>query len=226
MADVWQLIKTGDYLRACELADVEAAREPSSLLPLRNKVVALLQLRRYEEAERLGGRIIEVRGGETESDFVFVGIALWFQYRHREAIVVWKEARENKYTDAAGGVRIPLLLFYGSLQQNDDELRAGSLQMLKKRAAVKAWPGPLAGFITGHFSETELLARVTREKILRERHLCQAAFSIGLSRKSQGDLGGAIESMESACSQGPVSLLEAEYFLARWECEQAGRTPQ
>jgi len=72
---VWALIEAGQYEQACHLADREAAASPS-LLPLRNKVLALLNLRRFDEAEALSKLIIERRGGETESDFTMLGIAL------------------------------------------------------------------------------------------------------------------------------------------------------
>jgi len=67
-------------------------------------IFTLFHLRRYKEALKLANRIIEIRGGETDWDFLFSGIAHWLLNQKTEAIEQWGNTEEAAYKDAAGGV--------------------------------------------------------------------------------------------------------------------------
>src|SRR4029077_9107686 len=161
------------------LADQEFSKS-SSLLPLRNKVFALLRLRRYGEAARLCEEIIRLRSGEVDSDFIFFGVSRWMDERYGDALNAWQTASDTKFTDAAGGVQIWLLTLFGAIKLGDTALGKRAETKLKKklskRAAIANWPGPIARFAVGESTVEELLAAVDAEPTLRARELCQAEF--------------------------------------------------
>ncbi len=222
MSTVWDLVKEGKYEDACVAADREAAKS-LSLGPLRNKVYALLHLERYEETAKLCLDLIERRKGETDSDFISLGICHWVLGRHDEAVAAWQAACKTKYTDAAGGVGPPLFLIYASSKLGDKKLRGKCITQLRRRFKSRAacnWPGPLAGFAIGKLTEEEVRAAVDSTPILRERQTCQAAFHIGVQRWIDGDEAGFFEHMQECQEQGAISPLEEEYYLARAELAQ------
>jgi hypothetical protein len=106
---VWDLISEGNYLDACQRAD-EDFQATVSLLPLRNKVLALLQLHKYDDAVALSEYIVDKDHGESDYDFQFMGTAKWLSGKRDSSVAIWKSALETKYTDAAGGVEVPLLI--------------------------------------------------------------------------------------------------------------------
>jgi hypothetical protein len=211
---VWDMVKNGDYEGACRAADEEFARTASPL-PLRNKVFALLCLRRYQEAVSLAQFVRDEQQGEVQTDFLFIGVGCWLQGRQAEAVRAWLGATSAKYTDAAGGVTEFLLTHYAAVRAGDEPLRKKMerrLQAKTKRSGE--WPSALAEFVVGKLTEKELLSRMSDNPILRTRQLCQAEFHIGVMRLARGDEGGFLESMGRSCSQGPSSLLELEHYLA------------
>lgn len=65
------LIKAGEFQKACVRADTEFGAS-GNIFPLRNKVIALLQLDKVDEAIRLSEEIIGLNAGSTDSDFIGV----------------------------------------------------------------------------------------------------------------------------------------------------------
>jgi len=219
MSSIWDIVKIGKYEEACLAADREFA-ETQSLSPLRNKVFALLCLEKYDEVIRLSNDIIIKANGESDGDFVFLGVAHWLLGRYRDAVTVWERATDTKYTDAAGGVGIQLLLFYASVKLQDDKLKACALKQLQtlcKHPTANNWPGPLAGLVLGKLQEADVRSKMSKQPILKARQTCQAAFYIGTMQIASQDMHGYIEHMRESCGQGGACLLEQEYYLARDE---------
>src|SRR5579871_1590219 len=111
MESVWDLIESGEFAAACRLADEQSASS-TSLLPKRNKVIALLNLGKLEQAAELSRAIIATNGGSTDSDFHRLGVALWLQGEFDGAIAAWQAGSDTDYTDAARGVKNCLLRLY------------------------------------------------------------------------------------------------------------------
>ena len=109
MVSAWDLIKEHRFEDARVAADAEYARS-GSLLPLRNKVLALLCLREYDKAAALSTAIID-RDSQTDSDYIFLGVSQWLRGQHDAAVASWHAALRTKYADAAGGVEAPLFLY-------------------------------------------------------------------------------------------------------------------
>jgi hypothetical protein len=216
MATAWELVKAGEYQRACELADVEASRT-STLPPLRSKICAFLQLGQFKESERLSELIIQKEAHESASDFIFKGVAQWLQGRAADAIDSWKRSEKAKYADAAGGVKSYLLLHYAAVLTVDRSLRDSAARSLDRFSNVRAWPAPLAGFVLGRLSKEEVYGKMTAQPVLRARQMCQAQFYFGVAHLEVGEPERAREAFSLACSQNRSSLLEPEFFLASFE---------
>jgi len=219
--DIWRLIQEGHFEEACKIADSEYAQSKNLLL-LRNKVYALFHLKKYEEAYQLGNSIIEVNGGESDVDFVFSGIALWLLDRKKEAIERWGNTEEAHYKDAAGGVDVQVLLYFGAVKTGDGKLKTNVLKVIRKLVKPKrngGWPTPLGAYILGEITEEELYSRIVSIPILRERQLCQAHFVVAIKELEKGNTSGYLKGLADCISYGPPSYLEQFYYLAKGELE-------
>jgi hypothetical protein len=215
--DVWECLQNGRFVDACDAADKEFA-DSSSILPLRNKVYALLSLSRFDETIELCNRIITLTHGSTDSDFIMLGVAKWILRQPQEAIETWSGAKNTKYTDAAGGIEIYLLLFFASIIRGDDAMRdriAKKLRQLCRRGEIGNWPAPIAAFLLRDLTEDQLLELVARQGSLRAKQLCQALFYIGVLKLAAGDRLGFMDCMRNCCEHGSSVLTKQEYYLAR-----------
>lgn len=223
VSDAWELVKTGKFKEALDVADREAA-ESGSELPLRNKVLALLNLHEYAEAAKLCEQIIDRVKGESDSDFIWLGVALWLSGRHTDASAAWRSGEKAKYTDAAGGIEIPLLLCFAASRTKNEALAANSTRWLKrvsKQSRAKAWPAPIGQYVLGTLDEPELRHLVSPNPLLRQKQMCQLEFYVGARLLASGDADGFRIRMKESCSQGPVSLQQHEYYLGKGEWDRS-----
>lgn len=215
--DVWSLIANEDFKEACNEADLEF-KETKSIFPLRNKVYALFHLSMYSEALELLEKIIQLEKGESDSDYIFTGIAYWLLDRKKDAVNIWQEGEKCIYTDAAGGVELQLFLYFASTFLSDDVLKNAVKKSLKKLVKLKSatnFPAPLGSYILEELSETELLSYVTNVPILRERQLCQADFTIAIKKLEFGNQEEYMKKLNDCVSYGSSSYLSKMYYLAK-----------
>lgn len=202
-------------------------RSPSEFLH-NNRGMAYLHLGMYDAA-LADFKLAEARCSDflpTACDGVRSGVAQWMAGRHQEAIATWFAGVEARlagtvqYGDAAGGVTVGNLLFFGGVSLGLSDAITSATQLLRKRLRTKqsaAWPGPTSRYLLGMISESEMLAAVSAVPILRERHLCQARFYCGVRALADGDRAKYLESMREASKWGRVAKLEEEYYLALHE---------
>ena len=137
-----------------------------------------------------------------------------------EAVSRWIEAqRVKRYTDAAGGLKVPMLLNYAALRLNDAALAKKARARINKRCGsgqAVNWPGPLGRFVLGEIDEQELLALVTPQPILHEREMCTACFWIGMAAMKT-DQSRSLQLMTQATTYAPAAYVEHEYYLAKGE---------
>jgi lipoprotein NlpI len=138
----------------------------------------------------------------------------WLLGNHIQAIEIWKNATDTKYTDAAGGVEIPLLLFFASVFCSDGKLKEQSISKLEDYID-NIWPGPIAAFVLGKISEEELWSKMSQQSILKAKQICQASFYMAIVQYELGNKKGFVKYLQQACGQGTVTLMKHEYFLAR-----------
>ena len=216
MGKAWELVRAGCFEDACAAADEEYAAT-HSLLPLRNKLCALLSLRRYEDSIALSNRILELDGRQSQTDYLFLGTGLWLSGKHKEATAAWSSGNDTKYADAAGGVEAPLMLLYAAIQLGRNDLQEQALRRLQTLATgtpAKNWPGPLAKFVCDQITEREALTAVSKIELLREKQMCQVMFCIGMIKLRGNDRRGFLEAMRQACSLGGACRSKCEFYLA------------
>jgi hypothetical protein len=217
--DVWSLIQAGLFEEACKKADVEYEVTKDVFL-LRNKVYALLHSEKYQECILVTHKIIDLRNGETDSDFVFCGIANWLVGNKAEAVQQWHNGKNCKYTDAAGGVELQVILYFASISMADETLKSGVVKTLKKLLKSKrsiSWPGPLGQYILGEITEEVLFANTSNIPILKERQLCQANFAVAIKELEKGNTIEYKKKLQESIGYGSPSYLEQVFYLAKGE---------
>jgi tetratricopeptide (TPR) repeat protein len=223
MSSVWNLIKNGRFREASVLAE-ELYAQTRDILCLRNEVLALLNLNEFEDAIELSKRIIQLRSGDTDSDHIFLGDALWLSFRHAEALRAWQDGTQSEYRDAAGGLEITLLQYYAAVRLGDAQLLSKcevSLRDIHRRAS-QIWPSPLSGYLLNRTSAGELSSVMSASPILKAKQICQASFYFGVVAWRQFGRPAAKPFFADATSQGVVTLTKQEYYLARHEVSEAG----
>lgn len=217
--DVWILITEDRFEEALEQADRQY-EQTGDLSVLRNKLYALFQLERYEECIYLSKEIISLRNGETDSDFVFLGIAYWILGKELEAIGTWKEGENSKFTDGAGGIESQTLQYFASIKRSDKELQSQVLKKINKILKGKRsfnWPGAIGRYLSEGWDDEKLLSYVMGIPILKERQLCQAYFAIAIKRLEEGSISEYQRNLEISTSFGANAYLEKMYYLAKGE---------
>jgi len=221
---VWDLIKAQKFAEACTEADAEFTRN-GDIFSLRNKVFALLQLKRFDEAASVAQRIIDMTEGSTDADFIFLGVARWLNHDSSGAINAWQAGTHSKYADAAGGVEIPMLLLFAASKVDDAALRKQALETLQKSVSAESivnWPGPIAKYLVGLSSERELMHAIDSQSTLHEKQKCQAEFYLGVKCFNNRDQTGFRNNMKLCADHDIVSVVKPEFHLARGECKNFG----
>jgi lipoprotein NlpI len=229
--DAWTLFKNDRHADAAAAYTQEIHSSPSPPV-FNNRGLAYLNLGDFDAALS-DFRSADALDGSSEHAPSFCGVALWLGGFAQDAITAWSAgveaalAGEIRYADAAGGVTIGNLLMFAGVRCDNSDAKKLATRLLRKRLRAKqsaAWPGPVSRYLLGDSSEADLLSRVSRVPILRERELCQALFYTGVRALSVGDAPEFARAMNEAVQFGRVVKLEAEYYLALHENRQHAST--
>jgi hypothetical protein len=149
-----------------------------------------------------------------------------------------------KYADAAGGMTQGLLLYYmavtaripAEISYALDYLRnrVENLRKLVKERLSRSWPCPVAQFLLGDVGFDAVMQEVERKASLavpdaaarfeigRRNRLMLAMFYDGVKSRAEGEETHCLSRMQEAYLLENSSI---EWFLARYEIEQAGGRP-
>jgi hypothetical protein len=180
--------------------------------------LALLELRRFEEA----ARVFEEAEGAQESGTMleFAGAARWLSGDRTQAADRWIAALDAGHEGPAGGVKPPALLYYAGLRMPDDRyvLRGKRLLgKLWKPKIARVWPGPVAGYLLGHVEERLFVEDGYEDPDLEARRSTSALFWAGVNT---GDAAAARKYFEASAAIEGRSALEVEHHLAKGELGQ------
>lgn len=131
-----------------------------------------------------------------------------------------------------------LLLYYMGATANQPDQMEFALNYMRKRLkgrfAFKYWPAPVARYYLGEIPFSEVLAAATGERelaratdvaradLLTRRRLCGVLFHDGVRSRVKGAEDQCLIRMRQCCAlENP--LIEHEWYLARYEVEQAAR---
>ena len=139
------------------------------------------------------------------------------------------------YGDLAGAVTEGLLLYAMGVSARDEEAIAFALKYLRnrvKRKAIRNWPGPVARYYLGQLEFTDVLIAATgmpdvanaiwiaKTDLLKRRQLCAALFHDGIKSRAEGFEDHCMFRMRE-CFSLEDPIIESEWYLARYEVEQA-----
>jgi hypothetical protein len=150
--------------------------------------------------------------------FGMAGAAKWCLDETDVAVSQWRAGLDADYADAAGGVRLPMLLFTTAVMMPATFPRAAAVGILEERARdprIGAWPGPLARFVVGQFDERGLAEHLTgiNENDTALRHW-QAGFYKGILDLARGNRYGFVDAMLT-CVHSAVDGARTERFFTR-----------
>jgi hypothetical protein len=218
---VWALIQNGHFEKACQKADTEYDKT-KDILHLRNKVYALMQLKKYEECVILTHQLIKLRNGETDTDFIFCGIANWLLNRREQAKVLWEHAMQCLYSDSAGGLETQVFLYFASIKTADEILKKQTIERINKIFKSKKsinWPGPIAAYLVDRLSSDLLLSSISEIPVIKQRQLCQTYFVIAIKELQKGKSEEYKNNLEESIGYGSSTYLEQMYYLAKGELD-------
>ncbi|MFO0881752.1 MAG: tetratricopeptide repeat protein [Gemmataceae bacterium] len=245
MTSPWDLLQSGHYEAAVKEYSRLCAEEGGTFY-LFNRGIAYLLLGNFDAAQNDFRQIIDEEPTRpSAAAFCFVGIAQWHLNQPQEAITTWRAGLNARYSDAAGGVEIPVLLLYAGWRMGHPAVEAEALSLLQtlwgqhcrrhKRVnrgtntstddfvhpGLLTWPGPLAPLYLGEIdsSMVQKVVDQTSPPTLQERYQCAVNFHLGLVAGRQGDRDAFQRGMRR-CAASRRGLLEAEFYLARWEVDR------
>jgi lipoprotein NlpI len=229
----WVLLRRGNAEEAIlQIQDAYSRQpNPSNIMELG---VAYLWLGNYQAAWEHFYDVLQTYPRSMSVFYGMCGAAKWCMDEPDKAVSQWRAGLNAQYADAGGaGVRLPLLLYFGSVVNSSVFSRTEAEGLLAEKASdprAQNWLGPLAGFVTGRIDENELQKRCTGGNEADTRSgLWLADFYAGVVEMGRGNVAGFKEAMRKILDTtvGQTSdekfflscLWQPEFFLARHELQ-------
>lgn len=210
-------------------------KQTGDIPTLRNLNFMLMDMGNWQYAKSNWEKIIEESEHIIDGDLIDIGMVNWFTGNELTAIDFWKRACDAEYTDAAGAIDGPLILWYAGQRLGDQKLVNKSLKKLKRfwrvkeyRLFAKEWPGTtaIAGFLLDKVPEDVFLNDWKwSPEPLEYRRLCRANFWVGMKELDKSE-DKANQHFKTAFSANKIGILEYEYFLAKWEYSRLTKNSQ
>jgi hypothetical protein len=168
--DPFELMRSGDTSRGLRILEEGFESEP--LVYDTGLGIGYLVAGEFEAAwEHFKTLIaVDVEAGRPSTTFHYgmAGVAKWCLNDPEEAVAEWREGLSCEFTDWAGGVELPLLMYFASVARPKvfPKLRAEADVVLTKRAGshlIKNWPGAIAEFVLGRIDESALRSKCRQE---------------------------------------------------------------
>lgn len=222
MMSGWELLEHGQYDEAIVRLSEEVASDPNDL-NIANLGFAYLLSDDCERAKEVFDGLIQRNPKYMDGHYILAGIARWLLGDPVDAIGVWKEGLDCAYGDWAGGIDVPLHLYFGAVREPTSFELTQAEGLLAKRlrdGGSGNWPGPIARFLLGQIDEAKL-RRVAKSKHahIECEQIAQLEFYIGVARYHDGDHRAYVSHMERCAVT--KSLTVDELLLARYEVLRA-----
>ena len=176
--DAWDYLRQGDSQLAIDITKAEfdkTCRDASLAIQL---TAFYLWLKDWDGAYEHIYRYIEANPNTMEFAFVLSGTAKWCSGDREAAVAEWRQGIDVDYADTAGGIAIPLHLFFASVSQPDLVPKAEAAGLLGDRLNGRRghrWPGHLGRLVLGEMTDKEVyLAGAANVEHLRDESLRQA----------------------------------------------------
>src|SRR3972149_49542 len=222
----WIYMEQGLLDKAYSVMTEEIAAWPDSSGYYMNRGLCLLNMNRPEDALKDFRECIRL-SPDADAGYISAGIALWWLKKQQEAIQTWQQGLGAKYRDAAGGVEVPALLYFGAFHLANAKMETKARSLLKRKwrpRLAKIWPGPIAGFLLGEMDEETFLVKQTYpHPNLESRRLCQAHFWVGVSYLRQGNQERYKYHLQLSLLTNAV--IESEYYPSKSELQTRINVP-
>lgn len=198
--DDWDKLRHGHAEQCVEslrIAFLEDATNPSLAIRLG---AIYLWLRDWEAAYDHFQLFAERYPWSADFVFCFLGTAKWCAGERRGAISEWQKGVDCDYSDMAGGITIPLHLYFASVTQPaladiDDAVKLLETRIRSPRG--HRWPGIIASLVLGHIDKPMALADAAKDDpngtALHEWHL---DFWSGVRQLARGDRSSFLSAMK------------------------------
>lgn len=233
---------------------IEGLNENARLEHMGAWVPALLALGRYPEALN-AAELFHRSGMQSPScardlgrGLIAIGACQWMLGRQLEATDTWRRSceglRSGKYsyaTDAAGGVKDGVLLWFAACSMGDEaslvlarRYLEGRIAQIAKLDALEVWPAPVARHLLSEISAEEMfshagsslcsssveLIAAARGDLMIRRRACAALFAAGTRNRQLRRVTEAMDMFRATASlENPI--LEVEWYLACHEISAA-----
>jgi hypothetical protein len=220
----WELLQAGDFRGALRLLKEEHKKDPY-IGSLVNLGVAHLCLGNAQSAKKILDEALLDPSPDTGTH-ALAGIARWTSGERADALRTWVKGLDCDYRDEAGGMELPLLLFYASARDPHIFPKARANKLIKEAlesSLATNWPGPLGRFVLGQIDEKQARSDAEFEHPdVTSRQLNQVEFYAGLLAYIRGDKDEFIDRMRR-CALTRRCELNNEWHLARFEVAKEGK---
>jgi tetratricopeptide (TPR) repeat protein len=214
----WALLQDQKFDEALPLLEqaFQLHRTPAML---NNVAMAKLGMEDYVGAQEAFTYSLENNPNKNEFGYIHIGVCEWCQGNPHIAVETWKSGIGCQYSDAAGGMSIPLLLIFAGTVLHDNSLPLLAEQeiLTRMRRFGQNWPAPLARFLIGKITFSELMEIIGTDTLALQDHWYPLAkFYQSVAFLCDGDKKCYIAGLETFTSTLRHRVCP-EWFLARYE---------
>ena len=219
-ASGWELLQAKRYKAALARLREEHAKDGSDGLR-NNMAITYLCMGDFESARVIFDDLLKGESSEAGSAaFAYAGLVRWLMGDVRDAINHWKGGLDCKYSDGAGGMELPLLLYYAGVRHPESYPLGNAKKLITQRLKSgwsRNWPGAIGRFLVGRIDEKQMrkLARFEIE-LVEIQQMTQADFYVGVECIRLGNQNEFYERMNRCSIQANCEILY-EPFLAQNE---------
>lgn len=214
----WDLLLAGKYRSALKLLKAEHKSHPCTG-SLNNIGIAYLCMGNAKAATKFFDEaVLAFLAGSVGNDLG--GVARWMSNERAEAARIWCAGLDSDYADGAGGIELPLLLFYAAARDpkifSMTQAKKLIRNALKHRMATN-WPGPLGRFVLNRIDEDKVRREAEFDQPdVQAAQMNQVEFWAGILACLRGDRKEFRKRMRRCASTVPCNL-DHEWHLARYE---------
>jgi tetratricopeptide (TPR) repeat protein len=217
----WTLLEEGRFRDALPVLEraYEAHRAPGSL---NNVALAMLCMQDYDAAYETFMNVLENSPYKSDYEWTYVGVCQWCRSKPMAAIDTWKKGIGVKYTDAAGGLTIPLVLIFAGTVLAEESLRDLATREITARLEGfrNNWPAPLGEYMLGTISYSDVAERIsTYSAVLQEKRRPLLEFYRAVQLLRDGESSSYVDTLRRVTSTIHHRIFP-EWFLARHELQQ------
>jgi hypothetical protein len=217
-----ELLEQGDFAKSLEISRELYKLHPTSGFRM-NIGAAQLCLRDYEGAFDTFTAELNETPRQSDYHYIRLGVCSWCKDERQLAVETWRQGLSCKYTDAAGGMEIPLLFVFAGIRLGNEPLiREGTLRISEKLEGRYAanWPAPIGRYLLGQASETEVVALIeTFSPALQARRVPQFDFYRAVTVLQQGCSSEYWDRIRGLVNAIPLRV-STEWLLARHELDE------